>query len=122
MATVSEQRPKPDMSWIAATQGVDIKQRTSLYHSLFIVAQNFLLFKGAECGILHLSLGLLKTQYAPVRESADMRDLGAVTTGKVFCFVTGRIQPMVKAGLSCFYKRGSSVSLRLGSSPCKNRG
>ena len=54
-------------------------------------------------------------RHAPVMELVDMRDLGAVTLVKVFRFITRHIYSLVKAGLSCFYKRGSSVTLRLGS-------
>jgi len=42
-------------------------------------------------------------------ELVDMRDLGAVTSVKKFAI------NQVKAGSSCFYKRGSNNAFRLGS-------
>ena len=48
-------------------------------------------------------------------EFADMRDLGAVTAVKVFQPSLAAFSSLVKADLFCFYKRGSSETLRLGS-------
>ena len=60
-------------------------------------------------GQLFLNKHLGKTEYAPVMELVDMRDLGAVTSVKKFAI------NQVKAGSSCFYKRGSNNAFRLGS-------
>ena len=62
------------------------------------------------------------SSYAGMMELVDMRDLGDVTSVKDFRPIIRRAHSLVKAGPSCFYRCGSSVMLRLGSSPCKNRG
>ena len=54
-------------------------------------------------------------------ELADAQDLGDVTSVKVFRPIIRRAHSLVKTGSSCFYRCGSSVMLRLGSSPCKNQ-
>ena len=59
--------------------------------------------------------------YAGMMKLVDMRDLGDVTSVKVFRPIIRRTHSLVKAGPSCFYRCGSSVTLRLGSSPCKNQ-
>ena len=59
--------------------------------------------------------------YAPVVELADTMDLGDVTSVQVFHSIVRRAHSLVKAGSSCFYRCGSSVMLRLGSSLCKNQ-
>jgi hypothetical protein len=47
-------------------------------------------------------------------ELVDMRDLGDVTSVKDFRSIIRRAHSLVKAGSSCFYRCGSSVTLRLG--------
>ena len=59
--------------------------------------------------------------YAGMMKLVDMRDLGDVTSVKVFHSIVRRAHSLVKAGSSCFYRCGSSVMLRLGSSLCKNQ-
>ena len=51
MATVREQRPKPDRSWIAATRGVDIFD-SSFPKTDLIIRDVLLLFKGGNCVII----------------------------------------------------------------------
>ena len=50
-----------------------------------------------------------KIKYAGMVELVDTQDLGAVTSVKKFAI------NQVKAGSSCFYKRGSNNAFRLGS-------
>ena len=59
--------------------------------------------------------------------AADMMELADMMSrychlSEGFLFPTRRVYFLVKAGSSWFYNCGSSVMLRLGSSPCKNRG
>ena len=54
------------------------------------------------------AVGFLPLIYAGMMELVDMRDLGVVTSVKKFAI------NQVKAGSSCFYRRGSSATLRLG--------
>ena len=63
---------------------------------------------------LSQSCGRIKI-YTGMAELADAQDLGAVTSVKVFEPSLAVFISLVKAGLSCFYKRRSSVMLRLGS-------
>ena len=52
--------------------------------------------------------------YAPVVELADTMDLGDVTLVKGFVCHPSPWTFFGKSRLACFYKRGSSVTLRLG--------
>ena len=63
----------------------------------------------AQCSAPVFSSPGKTNEYAPVMELVDMRDLGAVTSVKKFAI------NQVKAGSSCFYKRGSNNAFRLGS-------
>ena len=60
------------------------------------------------------------SSYAGMMELVDMRDLGDVTLVKGFAPSSPRTF-FGKSRLACFYKRGSSVTLRLGFSPSQNQ-
>jgi len=55
----------------------------------------------------------LSTPYAGVVELADSTDLGRVTSVKVFALSLAAVI-LDKDRFACFYKCGSSVTLRLG--------
>ena len=78
------------------------------------------MFKGRRCDILTLLMRVAgarfedcekaEMKYAPVMELVDMRDLGDVTSVKVFIPVTRRTHSLVKAGLSCFINADQALS------------
>ena len=48
-------------------------------------------------------------KYAPVMELVDMRDLGDVTSVKIFRSIICRAYSLVKAGPSCFIDAGQAL-------------
>ena len=65
-----------------------------------------------------LAYGLLplrKQPYAGMVKLVNTQDLGDVTLVQFYRPFIRRAHSLVKAGSSCFYRCGSSVTLRLGS-------
>ena len=86
MATVREQRPKPDRSWMAATRGVSmagdlISSRKDIFYCIAEVS----VVQGRRicytAFVRNDADG--KSEYAPVMELVDMRDLGDVISVRV---------------------------------------